>query len=465
MNAEFCGNLAVYPKSHHLIEQYFAEKGFAELQQKGLETFQHLPLAKPVQIQAKAGDIIITHYMLAHTIAPNCSPHVRYAVYFRVNLHPDVTFHPQSMLNMWQDWHGLKDIVAQQKPFKLKLLQEAKGSEAIRPIYADQFFKMQHKNTAASQASQVEELWKKGNSLFDAHKFKEAQPIFKQLVELLEDDFVALIKAGCCYTFSANDADAVIAESYIEKCIDLAPALPSGYTLLAQNMVRQKKYDKVIPLVKVVLACPVQDETSNNIIDALNCAKDALVALNQTNQLQPLLHEAKQTYPKLSSQIDKVASDTSIQSLWVKGKQWIASPVKDFNAGFQLFAQIVEKSPTDYWATLLMGGCKMWGGNAKDGEPYIRKAIQLDKSVPNGHSALAQNLLMQGKFLEVVPVVTEMFENDFPSIASDADHASKIPEALTCAKTVLKANNPIYIALVKKAKLKYKSIAHLLDAA
>lgn len=42
-----------------------------------------------------------------------------------------------------------------------------------------------------------------------------------------------------------------------------------------------------------------------------------------------------------------------------------------------------------------LGGCLTWSGKAKEGEPILRKALQMDTSIPNGYSLLAQNLLMQ----------------------------------------------------------------------
>ena len=39
------------------------------------------------QICARAGDVVILNYSMAHTIAPNVSPQLRYNVYFRISSH------------------------------------------------------------------------------------------------------------------------------------------------------------------------------------------------------------------------------------------------------------------------------------------------------------------------------------------------------------------------------------------
>jgi hypothetical protein len=51
---------------------------------------------------AKTGDIVLCHYQLAHAIAPNMSPNIRYMVYFRVSHvnHPYFQFRPESMDNV-----------------------------------------------------------------------------------------------------------------------------------------------------------------------------------------------------------------------------------------------------------------------------------------------------------------------------------------------------------------------------
>ncbi len=42
-------------------------------------------ISKPLQIIAQAGDVLLAHSSLPHSVAPNTSSAVRYALYFRVN--------------------------------------------------------------------------------------------------------------------------------------------------------------------------------------------------------------------------------------------------------------------------------------------------------------------------------------------------------------------------------------------
>lgn len=104
----YAGNLTVWPGTHHLYEQYFRENGPQAL----LNGMPPVALPEPVQVLAKAGDIIMAHYELAHGVAQNVSPHPRFAIYFRL-YHIDHDHYSQdAMTNIWREWEGMKGIVS-----------------------------------------------------------------------------------------------------------------------------------------------------------------------------------------------------------------------------------------------------------------------------------------------------------------------------------------------------------------
>lgn len=82
---ENAGNFTVWPGTHRQYEAYFKEHGAESL----LDGMPPIKMPEPIQITGKAGDVIICHYQLAHGIGPNISPHIRYALFFRIN-HVDV---------------------------------------------------------------------------------------------------------------------------------------------------------------------------------------------------------------------------------------------------------------------------------------------------------------------------------------------------------------------------------------
>jgi len=90
--SENSGELVCWPGSHDRLSAWLAvDDNMKKLKEKGNV---HLPTGEgtpsvfeglaPVSCLAKPGDVYVANYMVAHAIAPNASPHIRYAVYFRV---------------------------------------------------------------------------------------------------------------------------------------------------------------------------------------------------------------------------------------------------------------------------------------------------------------------------------------------------------------------------------------------
>jgi ectoine hydroxylase-related dioxygenase (phytanoyl-CoA dioxygenase family) len=78
---DFAGNFTVWPGSHLLYERYFQTHDVRDMLH-GTPRLEHLP--EPTQLRVRAGDLVLAHYQLGHTGAPNLSAHVRYAVFFRL---------------------------------------------------------------------------------------------------------------------------------------------------------------------------------------------------------------------------------------------------------------------------------------------------------------------------------------------------------------------------------------------
>lgn len=102
------GNFTVWPGTHRQFAEYFAKHGADPELKLGIPP---VDLPEPVQIKAKAGDMIFAHYQLAHTAAANLSQAVRYAVYIRMH-HAD---RPKDSLDVltdiWKYWYGMSEIV------------------------------------------------------------------------------------------------------------------------------------------------------------------------------------------------------------------------------------------------------------------------------------------------------------------------------------------------------------------
>ena len=102
----YAGNFTVWPATHRAFERYFREHGAEAL----LAGMPPIDLPRPRQITGAAGDIILAHYQIAHTAAPNVSPHTRYAVFFRLRHVDHPSFRPEAMTDIWLEWEGLRDV-------------------------------------------------------------------------------------------------------------------------------------------------------------------------------------------------------------------------------------------------------------------------------------------------------------------------------------------------------------------
>jgi hypothetical protein len=102
----YAGNFTVWPGTHRLYEAYFREHGPQSL----LDGMPPVALPEPIQITGRAGDGLICHYQLAHGIAGNASPHIRYAAYFRLSHVDHEAQKWQSMTDIWREWAGLRDV-------------------------------------------------------------------------------------------------------------------------------------------------------------------------------------------------------------------------------------------------------------------------------------------------------------------------------------------------------------------
>ena len=103
----FAGNLAVWPGTHRLYEEYFRRQGPQAL----LEGMPRVDLPEHQQITGRAGDAVFCHYQLAHGITGNGSPHIRYAIFFRLTHVDNDTIHWECMTDIWREWAGMRDVV------------------------------------------------------------------------------------------------------------------------------------------------------------------------------------------------------------------------------------------------------------------------------------------------------------------------------------------------------------------
>ena len=97
------GNLVVWPGTHEVYQDYFRRRGPRAL----LEGMPEVDLPRPLPVTGRAGDVVLCHYQLAHAAGANASPHVRYAVYFRLEHVDHGRQRWETLTDIWREWPGV----------------------------------------------------------------------------------------------------------------------------------------------------------------------------------------------------------------------------------------------------------------------------------------------------------------------------------------------------------------------
>ncbi|MCE9589857.1 MAG: phytanoyl-CoA dioxygenase family protein [Planctomycetes bacterium] len=101
------GNFTVWPGTHRLFESHFRQHTPQSLLQ-GMPTIE---MPEPHQVLARAGDVVLAHYQVGHSVAPNTSPNIRYAVFFRLDHTEHASFGWDVMTDIWLEWAGVRAAV------------------------------------------------------------------------------------------------------------------------------------------------------------------------------------------------------------------------------------------------------------------------------------------------------------------------------------------------------------------
>jgi hypothetical protein len=101
---ENMGNFTTWPGSHVRLQEYFREHGPQSL----LNGFPTVEIGEPRQVTARAGDAVLCHYQLAHGIAGNASPLIRYGIFFRLSHVDHEALKWECMTDIWREWSGIQ---------------------------------------------------------------------------------------------------------------------------------------------------------------------------------------------------------------------------------------------------------------------------------------------------------------------------------------------------------------------
>lgn len=212
---EFSGNLTLFPGSHHVIEAYFQKNKFEQVKKVGLDALvPEIPIAiNPFQVTGKQGDIVLCHYQLAHTIAPNLSENIRYAIYFRANKRINSVHHPEPMIDIWKDWPGLQELIKNPdiqeiiKNDQINRKNIKNDDNDYKPVYVDQLAK-QLMNDQLNLRENYLKLKDEAKKEFISQNWIKAKELYQKIIDLNDSyffsDFESLIQSSVCFTHAPN---------------------------------------------------------------------------------------------------------------------------------------------------------------------------------------------------------------------------------------------------------------------
>jgi hypothetical protein len=101
------GNLWVWPGTHLRHAEYFRQHGPGALAAAG--GYPPIPLPEPEQVEGRAGDLLLAHYLLGHNIGGNTSATVRRAVYYRIKRFGHDERWREFLQDPWLDYDTVRD--------------------------------------------------------------------------------------------------------------------------------------------------------------------------------------------------------------------------------------------------------------------------------------------------------------------------------------------------------------------
>lgn len=120
------GNFTVWPGSHETVAAHVRNEGLDVLAKGQPKCKWPRP---GVQINGKAGDIVLMHHNAIHTAAPNLGPDVRYAAIARI-CHVNMSkLGVQGIAEPWPEFEGLKELLDIAKAKELGVAQSQGQSQ------------------------------------------------------------------------------------------------------------------------------------------------------------------------------------------------------------------------------------------------------------------------------------------------------------------------------------------------
>lgn len=429
--ADNMGNLVVRPGSHWAMQDWLRDdSNLANVLEYGSKALPRaptdwsLPLRPPTQVKMCAGDVVVAHYSLAHSIAPNTGGAIRYMIYFRLCT-PDHAkavaggpsrYRLESIRDIFTDWPALRSHAA----------------AAAREHRRDQ-------PALAAEWSEMASLWPVSKELMAANQYADAAPILARLAELWPDDYEARLLAAASSLAVPGSAAKCLAHATAAAQLCAARWVP--HCLVVKSLIQLGRTDEALCYVDRNILASEQDERaaaeagweSELLVEMMGLLSEVRGAAGSRGK--ELAARVGMRFPELRPGGTPTApatiaaaaggaaggtsrySSMSAERLWEVGMVLVKSESKTFEEWEEartIFGLLSRKQPQVFWAQLLAGICtgfapassdaaasfvgKLGGGlgrgsspqGAREGACFAAAAIAIDPGSPLGYALLAR---------------------------------------------------------------------------
>lgn len=448
---EHAGNLIVYPGSHWLLQDHFRSGGLPAVEEKGDPGLpRNLPFAAPVQVCARAGDVVVAHYQLAHAIAPNSSANIRYVVYFRVRPRACPRgYHKDAMTNIWIDWPALHPFITANPTY----------APSMRSSYAND--------------CEVASLFVEADQAFTARDHTNAGPLFERLSTLRPRCYMFAHHGGVSFLYApSRNADQLERAAILfQRAAAAAPLFLPPRCLLARARQWQGRTAEAEQIVRQFLVddsrLVAKADHADALMEGMRVIRELLDGSGRSAQYGTIVVRVKARFPYLSDKLGEDSARMELGQLWNDAKAIITKAVKlpaDWQRARTVFREITARDSKAYMACI--GGAVACAYDpavgldiVSEGHRLTQQAIEIEPQNPIAYALLARLSVKRDQMTRAftaeakaaILAAVDIVISFAPSL-STRDHGWLLVDALRCAMLAADpSDRPTYLARFKNA--------------
>lgn len=446
---DLMGNFCVFPGEHHRIAEFFQQPGaIDDVERRGDPAIRKVKLRREAQpTMLRAGDVVIAHYCLPHTIAPNTSAEIRYMIFFRFNAaaHSPGSYRRAALADIWCDWKPMQAIRAAAGPaLPVQPLQPSSGSARSSSSAAALPTPEGPRGDAAA-----------GRAAFEAERWVDAFKELRLVAPHEPDDWEVNFQAGAAATWGSyqkGGPKASEGEPFLVRAVELAPSFFFCRAVLIGNLHQQhpRPHARIVEETAMMVAdAPPSDveHAEKWAVDlfasAVENAAEGLLALGRRDEVTPFVAAAVQRHPSMATRLQQAADPRTAELQQLANT---AEKKGNMGAAHRHLSELAQRRPDDYWVRVRAASAALWGrGPVADVIAHGSAAVDLDPANPVGYAVLTCGLVKHNRFAEALSAAEGMLSAT--SEGSAVEHGEAIVHAIQAARRASQADPPRFQAL------------------